>query len=230
MNKQSKYKESDKLSDLICENYALLLVMSRFGLSLGFGEKNVREVCEQNGVDVNTFLAVANFLEEELYLTGDEFENISVGSLINYLKSAHVYFLEFCFPSMRRKLIEAIDCAEKDISFLILKFYDDYVGEVRKHMEYEDKVVFRYVSSLLQGEHPGNYSISVFIRKHNQIDTKLTDLKNIIIKYYPAHVNNNLLNSVLFDIYSCEKDLRAHNKVEDYMFVPMITELEKKSS
>ena len=29
------------MSDLICENYALLQVLSRFGVSLGFGDKSV---------------------------------------------------------------------------------------------------------------------------------------------------------------------------------------------
>ena len=39
MYKQGKYKETDKMSDLICENYPMVLVMSRFGIDLGFGEK-----------------------------------------------------------------------------------------------------------------------------------------------------------------------------------------------
>ena len=33
------------MSDLICDNYSLLMVMSRFGLSLGFGDKSVKDVC-----------------------------------------------------------------------------------------------------------------------------------------------------------------------------------------
>ena len=37
MNEQHKYRSTDKMSDLICDNYSLLMVMSRFGLSLGFG-------------------------------------------------------------------------------------------------------------------------------------------------------------------------------------------------
>ncbi len=48
--------------DLISDNYSLLQVMSRFGLSLGFGDKTVKEVCELNGVDCRTFLIVVNFM------------------------------------------------------------------------------------------------------------------------------------------------------------------------
>ena len=69
MNEQHKYRSTDKMSDLICDNYSLLMVMSRFGLSLGFGDKSVKDVCEAQGVDCPTFLAVANFISEEQYLT-----------------------------------------------------------------------------------------------------------------------------------------------------------------
>jgi hypothetical protein len=98
---------------------------------------------------------------------------------------------------------------------------------VRKHMDYENKMVFKYVEDLLQGKLSDSYQISIFARRHNQIEAKLTELKNIIIKYYPAKANNNLLNAVLFDIYSCEQDLATHCKVEDYMFVPAVRRMEK---
>ena len=62
MNEQHKYRATDKMSDLICDNYSLLMVMSRFGLSLGFGDKSVKDVCESQHVDYRTFLAVANFI------------------------------------------------------------------------------------------------------------------------------------------------------------------------
>ena len=65
MYKQGKYTETDKMSDLICENYPMVLVMSRFGIDLGFGEKNIGDVCRQNEVDSCTFLTVVNFLTEE---------------------------------------------------------------------------------------------------------------------------------------------------------------------
>ncbi len=216
------------MSDLICDNYSLLLVMSRFGLSLGFGEKSVREVCEQQQVDVNTFLAVANFSSEDHYSYETHSYNLSLASLLSYLQNAHAYFLDFCFPAMRSKLIEAFDCPEDKVASLIMRFYDEYVNEVRKHMEYEDKVVFAYVFSLLKGEHPASYNIGIFKKKHDQIDSKLKEFKNIIIKYYPVGANKNLLNSVLFDIYSCEEDLALHCRVEDVLFVPAVLELERK--
>ena len=229
MNEQHKYRATDKMSDLICDNYSLLMVMSRFGLSLGFGDKSVKDVCEAQHVDYRTFLAVANFISEEQYSYSADNDSFSIPALMDYLKRAHAYFLDFNLPAMRRKLIEAIDCSrDNDVAYLIFKFFDEYAKEVRRHMEYENKAVFTYVEQLLQGRPSDVYNIATFASKHNQIDTKLKELKNIIIKYYPEKENNNLLNAVLFDIFNCEQDLASHCQVEDYMFVPAVAQIEKR--
>ena len=227
--KSAKFKPTDKMGDLINHDYKLLLVMSRFGLSLGFGDKNVKDVCDSQGVDYRTFLAVANFISEEQYSYSETENDWSIPALMDYLKRAHTYFLDFNLPAIRRKLIEAIDCSDTDdVAYLILKFYDEYVKEVRRHMEYENEAVFTYVDGLLQGRLSDRYDIATFASKHNQIDTKLKELKNIIIKYYPEKGNNNLLNAVLFDIFNCEQDLASHCRVEDYMFVPAVAQIERR--
>ena len=228
MYKTNNYVPTDKMSDLICGNYTLLQVMSRFDLSLGFGDQTVQEVCRANGVDCKTFLAVVNFITEENNRMADEVQDLSIHALMNYLKQAHRYFLDFQLSTIRRKLIEAIDCSvQNEVAFLILKFFDAYVAEVRKHMDYEDMNVFTYVENLVAGNRESGFRISQFARRHDQIDAKLKELKNIIIKYYPAGGNDYLLNAVLFDIFSCEQDLASHCRVEDYLFVPAVLRLEK---
>jgi len=229
MNEDRKYSATDKMSDLICDNYSILMVMSRFNLSLGFGDKTVKEVCESQQVDTNTFLAVVNFINEGLVTYSNEMYNFSLTSMIEYLKNAHSYFIDFALPMIRRKLIEAIDFSNiSNVSFLILKFFDDFTEVVRKHMDFENKAIFNYVDKLLDGQTPKGMGITNLTNKHDQIDTKLKELKNIIIKYYPETSNNNLLNSVLFDIFNCEHDLDIHCQIEDFMFVPAVVQLEKK--
>ena len=83
MNEQHKYRSTDKMSDLICDNYSLLMVMSRFGLSLGFGDKSVKDVCEAQGVDCPTFLAVANFISEEQYSYSGNESDFSIPALMD---------------------------------------------------------------------------------------------------------------------------------------------------
>ena len=70
MDNLQKYKPTDKMIDLISDNYSLLQVMSRFGLSLGFGDKTVKEVCEMNGVDLPYFSCRGEFYGRRLFTHG----------------------------------------------------------------------------------------------------------------------------------------------------------------
>ena len=153
---------------------------------------------------------------------------VSIPALIHYLRQSHIYFLEFSLPTIREKLIEAIEYSKDDISFLILKFFDEYMHEIRHHMEYDDETVFKYVEGLLQGQTPPAYQITTYSKHHDQVGETLSELKNILIKYCPEKVNVNILNVALSDIYSCEEGLEWHSKVEDYLFVPAILNLERR--
>lgn len=197
--------------------------MGRFDISLGFGDKTVREVCRTHHVDEKTFLAVVNYVAGRDY----RFEDVSLSSLIRYLKQSHEYFLDFNLPNIRRKLIEAVDCSDgNDIAMLIIRFYDEYVQAVRKHMEYENETVFSYVEQLLQGHLKRNYTISEFASKHAPIGDKLKELKDVIIRCYPEK-NNYLLNAALLEIISCEQDLTSHCQIEDKLFVPAVKLIEQ---
>ncbi len=229
MKNQHRYSPGDKMSALIGDNYSLLTVMSRFGLPLGFGDATIGEVCSRNGIDCPTFLTVVNFIAEER----DSIEldaSISVQALMDYLRRAHDYFLGFKLPAMRQKLVRALAGQDDEaLSAAVIKYYDEYVREVRDHMDYEDRHVFTYVASLLSGDgvRDKDFSIGVFAKHHDRAELKLTELKNIIIKYYPQSRDAELMNDVLYDIYNCEADLALHTKIEDYLFIPAIAGLEK---
>ncbi|MGL5228894.1 MAG: hemerythrin domain-containing protein [Bacteroidales bacterium] len=227
MKKQLAYKPHDKMSDLICDNYQLLSILTRFGIPFGFGDKSIKEVCETHRVDTETFLCIANFL-----INGQIFEypselKLSIRSFIDFLKNAHSYYKDYRYPSIRAKLDEVLKSVDESLSALVLRFYDQYVLEVMKHMSYEERIVFSYVDGLLVGLKPQNYSIEKFSERHNEIDSKLTDLKNMLIKYIPTSSNGNILNDVLYDLFICEMDLDMHTRIEDYLFVPAIYKLEK---
>lgn len=215
------------MSDVICDEPALLQMMSRFGIPLGVADKTVTQVCQEHHVDTATFLALANFMKQGARGAAEHLPQVSVAALTDYLRRAHTYFLDYQLPAVRRKLLEALDCSQTaEVSLLIIKFYDNYMGEVRKHMQHENRKVFGYVEGLLRGERTSNYSIADFARSHSSIDVKLQELKNIIIKYYAPTEQAELLHSALYDIFTCEKDLRIHCQVEDDIFVPAVQILE----
>ena len=225
MKNLKMYEPDDKMISLIRDNYDLLQSLGSFGISLGFGDKTVKETCDDNGVDTYTFLAVVNFT-----INGcGEFENddkLSVPTLLHYLEACHAYFLDFQLPYIRRELQESLN-EHDSLGNLILRFYDEYAHEIRRHMRYEQKTLFPYVQSLIDGHPNSDYNVDTFSKHHSATDKKLRELKLLIIKYLPQDgLHNNQLTATLHDIYENEVWLRQHAMVEDCIFVPAIRRME----
>ena len=91
MKNLKMYEPSDKMITLIKDNYSILQALGSFGINLGFGDKTVSETCEMNGVDTYTFLAVVNAQLNDITNYEDD-EQISVPTLLHYLKASHLLF------------------------------------------------------------------------------------------------------------------------------------------
>ena len=197
MKNLKMYEASDKMITLIKDNYSVLQALGSFGINLGFGDKTVSETCEMNGVDTYTFLAVVNAQLNDITNYEDD-EKISVPTLLHYLKASHTYYLDFQLPFIRRELQESIN--ENDpLGMLIMKIYNEYAQEIRRHMKYEEKTLFPYVESLIDGQPMNDYNIETFSKHHDQTDKTLRELKLMIIKYLPSDaLHNNQLTATLF--------------------------------
>lgn len=227
-----KYRASDPMSDLISDDYRMLQVISRFGMAFGFGDATIQKVCEECGVDVPTFLAVVNFVRGGQHVKVSELiDDVDVAALMQYLKRSHSYFVDFRLPAIKRKLLEAMTVSNNQIAVLILKFYDEYAAEISRHMDYENHHVHPYVEQLLQGKLPtSEHGFHALCHRHQDnhgsIERSASELKNIIIKYYPVESNIQLLNEVLMDIYMMEEDMFSHCRLEDQLFAESVHRLE----
>lgn len=229
MRNQKIYEPADKMILLIRDNSEILQSLGSFGISLGFGDKTVQEVCESEKVDTETFLTVVNFTINGYSDIGDV-SHISVTTMLHYLHASHKFYLEFELPYIRHMLEDALD-EGNNLAKLILKLYDEYAHVISNHMRYEEKTVFPYVEKLLKGTIDNKYDIDTFSKHHGQTDQQLRELKNIIIKYLPSdNLSNNKLTATLYNIYNCEDWLRQHAEVEDKIFIPAIRLLEKRNN
>ncbi|EHG21020.1 hypothetical protein HMPREF9332_01901 [Alloprevotella rava F0323] len=220
---KDSYKEADRMYDVLCDEHHLFQMLSRFGIPLGFGEKNVREVCKESDVDVTTFLAVANYVKVGPEVASYYVDKISAAALTDYLKRAHSYFLDFQLPDIRRRLVSSINCSDaNEVAFLILQFFDEFMRDVRHHMEAENNKMFKSVDRLLQGGSISDTQFLQFAHSNESFNHKLQELKNLIIKYYKGDGPNELLNMVLFDLFNCEEDLQLHRGVENDLFLPAV--------
>ena len=227
MKNQKMYEPDDKMISLIRDNYNLLQSLGSFGISLGFGDKTVSQVCEEQHVDTYSFLAVVNFTING-YRDFDDATRLSMPTLLQYLKASHDYFIGFQLPFIRKELVDALD--DKDnLARLILKLYDEYARSITAHMKYEEKNVYPYVEALLQGKPVTDFEIDMYSKHHGQESSKLRELKSIIIKYLPSDgLHNNQLSATLYDIYNNEEWLSLHAQVEDEIFIPAVRRLEQK--
>lgn len=222
--KHKKYEPADAMRGLIRHNNLLLMAISRFGIPFGFGDGTVEEICRTNNVDVDTFLAVCNLISGQEYSDA----TLHLPTLMDYLKRAHSVFVDYTLPKIRLKLIEAINYSQtNEVALLLIRFFDDYVEEVRRHMEHENSDIFTYVDRLLAGEIVEDFDITMFSDNHGHMAAKLNELKDIFIYHY-NQPDSTRLSAALFDIVTCEKDLMTHFIVESRLFVPAVARLEDK--
>lgn len=218
------YKASHKMCDLIAHEEDAIQIISRFGLEMGVGEQTIEQVCEAYHVHTPTFLAIVNYKVFHKRVIPDD---IDIPTLQRYLSNAHSYFLEFRLPRLRRALIEAIIPADPTtkIPGLILRCYDEFVEEIRTHIAHENEGLYD------EHEHDDQ-----------RITDKLTEIKNLIIKYYPganlqpsttnaqSPITNHqspityLLISVMSDLWHTEQDFADHCAIEDDILRPALTQ------
>lgn len=241
MKKTSIIDGQMKMAEVIHMDYNLLPVINRFGISLGFGEKTVEEICHEKNINTSFFLEVLNTFHDTDYFPKASLLKFPVKWLLDYLKKTHSYYLEVQVPQLETligKLIREASGGSKNIQ-MIEKFFNDYKTELTDHIEREEKKVYPYISQLEQAlnsnevdkelqKNISHYSIEDFEDEHDDVEVKLNDLKNIIIKYLPGPADDNLCNDILVLLFQLEKDLTDHARLEDKILVPMVARLEKK--
>ena len=215
------YKSTDKICDLMSHEEDAIQIISRFGLEMGVGEQTIEQVCLAHDVHTPTFLSIVNY---KVFHQRAIPEDIDIPTLQRYLRNAHTYFLDFRLPRLRKALVEAIMPADSSskIPGLILRCYDEFVDEIRTHIEHENAGLFD------EHEHDDQ-----------RITDKLTEIKNLIIKYYPSEENNKseiinhkssityLLISVMSDLWHTEQDFADHCAIEDDILRPALDKGER---
>ena len=219
-----------KMSDLIQANYALLTVLPRFGIHLGFGDRSVAEVCRAQGVSLELFQMICSIYTFDDYLPAAErFEGIDVEDIVLYLHNSHRYYLEERIPEIWENLSSLEEGVSKGTpSIRILdRFFNEYRREVEAHFAYEEQTVFPYIRGLVHDEHTEGYSIEQFEENDCKTNYWLEDLKYILIKYLPSDVSARRLNRALFNVFLLEDDLGRHTLIENKVLVPFVMQLEK---
>lgn len=226
-------KPDVRIADLIFENPYLLLLLEHFDLNMVMHDKTVSQICSDNGIDEKVFISFAN-LYNGFPLSGNEvFDNEQIKTIIRFLSNSHHYFKHDKYPELQGYIKKIFEKNPSDEIRMIGKFFDEYFLEVTEHLDYEENVAFPYFLSLLKSgttEHKkmGNkFSGTEFLEHHTDIESKLTDLKNLLIRHVSLKNDPENRRKLLFSLIELEYVLYIHSLIEESILVPLVIELEK---
>lgn len=228
-----------KLADVIHHDHSLVAVINRFGIYLGFGDKKIETICQENNISTDFFLIILNAFHDPQYFPKKHLQSFPASMLIDYLAKAHRFYLDEKIPEIEHLILDLIEKNKqhKDTFILLKNFFSEYKQELTNHIQREEKRVYPYVIQLEEAIENGHvpeslasqmaeYSITDYEAEHENVEEKLYDLKNIIIKYIPSSANEKMVNSILHEVFALENDLKDHARIEDMILVPKVEAME----
>lgn len=217
-----------KLADLISANYHLILILPRLGISLGFEDKSVEEVCRNNQVDPELFILICNIYSFSDYIPDNKkITSININQLVSYLLASHQYYIQERIPHIEQHLHHIANRVEPQYGTILKNFFDDYKSEVFNHFKYEEEIVFSHLKHLCESNKHQSYRIEEFTKNHSNIEDKLGDLTQIIYKYLPGNILPEESIELVFDVMELSSDLNKHTLIEEKILTPYIETLER---
>lgn len=218
-----------KISDVIILNPYLILMLEHLGINMEVHEKTIEQICYECNISTELFLTIANLFTGYKPSAITEYSFNDIQTIIKYLKNSHHYYLEEKYPEIKN-YIEIINRINDHSEILMIgKFFDKYFNEVTEHLDYENDVVFPYVLRLnnqLTQKHfedtISNYSVTEYREQHNDIEEKLTDLNNLLIKYMPQKNDQQIRRKLLLCLFELGYDLKIHSQIEEIILIPWL--------
>ncbi|HEY9114522.1 MAG TPA: hemerythrin domain-containing protein [Bacteroidales bacterium] len=228
-----------KLAEVIHHDHGLVAVINRFGIYLGFGDRKIETICEENNINIDFFLTILNTFHDPHYFPKKHLQSFPASLIIDYLAKTHRYYLDEKIPEIEKLIAELTQKNQqnKEAFVLLQNFFSEYKQELSNHIYREEKRVYPYVIELEKAIESGivtvklqaemdEYSITDYEAEHEDVEEKLFDLKNIIIKYIPSSAGEKLVNTILHEVFALENDLKDHARIEDMILVPKVEAME----
>ena len=228
---------NSKLTSLIYRNHLLVPIISRFGIKLGFGDKTIAEICELHKVNLPFFLDIVNTFLDKDYFPKKSLQSFPAALIVAYLVKSHRFYLDYKIPKIEL-LISQLEWKldhEQNLR-LLTNFFNGYKKQLQSHIREEEQNAYPYalkaeaelnkVTADIVENKSQPYSISEYADSHDDIEEKLLDLKNIMIKYLPSAENTHIYSEILSEIFKLEADLNEHSRIEENVLMPKIAQIE----
>jgi regulator of cell morphogenesis and NO signaling len=223
-------KSDTKVADLISENPRFLLFLEHMQIEFAVNEKTVLQLCSEHSIPVSLFLHLGN-LYNEFHPEKFAIETTTdILLIIRFLRNTHHYYKTDKYPEIMGFIKELQMSSGNEEVMMIERFFNDYFDEVLQHLDYEDDIAFPYFTRLVQTDSDisdSHFSVNEYGEHHTDIETKLVDLKNLLLKHVRISNQIQVQRKLLISLLELELDLKIHAQIEETILLPLVTAIEK---
>ena len=222
-------KPSMRMANLISGNPSLLILMEHFDLNFIVHDNTIEQLCKENNINEELFISFCDLYNGKNTLNSDNYMEADIETIIRFLKNTHYFYKNDKYIEIKGFIEELYEENNLPEVKLIGKFFDEYMNEVIEHLDYEDQTVFPYIYQLLSDSSKSKgFSVKEYREHHTDIESKLTDLRSLLLKHIPLKEKRSLRRKLLFSLFEFEYDLIIHSLIEENLLIPLVVNLENK--
>jgi regulator of cell morphogenesis and NO signaling len=242
IEKRSKSEADETLGQIAALDMQKVRVFRKYGLDFCCGgKKTVKEACAEKGLDVNQVLNELKYANRSLLTRPLPCNEWSLDFLCEYIVNTHHSYVRKTLPELAfyAKKVANVHGKQQPELIAISALVDKIALDMGTHMEKEEKIVFPYITSLVNPSRGNSFvddaelgsiqqqSISIMEMEHEEVGNHLHEIKTLSNNYL---LPENACGSYkfLFDLLKeFEEDLHMHIHLENNILFFKATELEK---
>lgn len=205
-----------KLCDVIIDEPSVVPVVNRFDIALGVGDRTVKAICTEKGIDCTFFITILNAFINESFFPDIEVGAFSAKDVTDYLRMTNNSYLRNQLPNIERHFNALISHSDANNNLpLLFNFYHEVRSEIERRVA-DDSRWFDEIASAENGSRQPSQPADT-----DSIEEKLSDLINMFVIHLRGDYDRNLCHAVLFAVISLEKDVRQNNRIRNRVLRPL---------
>lgn len=228
------FENNTLVADAICSNPSLIMVLERLGINLGVQDKSLNALSLENNLNPDVLVSLFNLQANNVLGNSTRFNFADIRVFVSYLRHSHAYYSGELYPEILRQIETLLSLHEEREFKMLNAFFLEYIDEVDQHFAYENDIVFPYISQLYDVMESGKiinkteYSVCDYKKHHDNIEEKLADVKNLLIRFLPPGDDMKIRRQIIFLLSSLDGDLEVHARIENEILIPLVERLERK--
>lgn len=219
-----------KLCEVIVDEPSVVPVINRFDIVLGVGDRTIKSICKEKGIDTSFFITILNAFIHESFFLKNVTGAFNAGDVVDYLRKTNNSYLRNQLPNIERHFAALISRSDSNNNLpLLFNFYREVKTEIERRID-SDNQWFDAIISAEQSNSEVSVAGNAVQAESDSIEDKLSDLINMFVIHLRGDYDRNLCHAVLFAVISLEKDICQNNRIRNRVLRPLVDALNSRNS